>query len=255
MLIFILLVLFPAPQVSKVDLITGVPGAEFYLDSNFVAITDGNGNLTMESLPEGTFNLAIKKQGYSPYSGSFTIHEGEAKVLQPVLQKLEQPQDSEARNSATPYSSRPSVEKSSIADRSRNPAGDPSPLLAVSFPTAKSAGKRPTVQTSEEEPHGSSLLPLLAALFAAAFLALGFWILRELIRPLEAAADLEDPQSSVSSPSRPLPQFLEELKRREELLKAGFVSSRFPDPDVQSMKEKEVVIVLPKEAFRYEEDK
>lgn len=75
------------------------------------------------------------------------------------------------------------------------------------------------------------------------------------IPPLDIASDIETPQPPTDASNRPDPEFIEELRRREELLNAGFVGNNPRVVDKESMKEKEVVIVLPKEAFRYEEDK
>jgi hypothetical protein len=88
MLILFLLLFLPIPeQNSTVVISTGVPGAEFYLDANFVATTDKDGTLKIENFPAGTFNFTVKKQGYKTDSGSFTVVEGESKLLQLVLEK------------------------------------------------------------------------------------------------------------------------------------------------------------------------
>ena len=73
--------------------------------------------------------------------------------------------------------------------------------------------------------------------------------------PLDTVSDIDTPQQPTDASNRPDPEFIEELRRREELMNAGFVGSNPRVIDQESMKEKEVVIVLPKEAFRYEEDK
>ena len=57
--------------------------------------------------------------------------------------------------------------------------------------------------------------------------------------------------------ARTAPALVEELKRKEDLIKAGFVGTKANQFDRQAVagKEKEIVIVLPKEAYRYEEEK
>ena len=75
------------------------------------------------------------------------------------------------------------------------------------------------------------------------------------ITAMEAPAEAEQEEPPADVSVRPAPEFIEELKRREELINAGFVGSKPQVVDPDTMKEKEVVIELPKEAFRYEEDK
>lgn len=57
--------------------------------------------------------------------------------------------------------------------------------------------------------------------------------------------------------ARTAPAFVEELKRKEDLIKAGFIGTKTNQFDRQAIagKEKEIVIVLPKEAYHYEEEK
>ena len=74
------------------------------------------------------------------------------------------------------------------------------------------------------------------------------------VKPADVAVEALDPEPQGSSPNRLDLPFIEQLKRREELLNAGFVASQ-PRAVNQETMEKDVVIVLPKEAFRYEADK
>jgi hypothetical protein len=50
---------------------------------------------------------------------------------------------------------------------------------------------------------------------------------------------------------------LDELRRREESMKAGFAARKKSEIDLEEVRqrEKEIVVVLPKDAHKYEEDK
>ena len=259
MVILFLLALFAFPQQSsKVVLNTGVPEAEFYLDATYVAATDKNGTLTMEDFPAGTFKFTIKKQGYKTFDGSFSIREGEAKLLQPVLEKLEVPKKAKEQTPEGPRRLKPPAEKSSTADVILPVVEETPPTPAPEPPSSQSAGTEAVKQIPQQKPEDSALLPVLFFLIAAVLIIVGSWIWKRKRKPIPfpgAIIDIEDPKTTGNGSNRPEPPFIEELKRREEQLKAGFVGNRSPHIDPKSMKEKEVVIVLPKDAYRYEDDK
>lgn len=259
MLKFILLLLMTAPQQGgKVILNAGIPEADFYLDGNFVAATDDKGMLIMENFPAGSFSYSVEKKGYSTFKGSFTIGEGETKLLEPALQKMQQPEERR---------------KQTDSPRKAPPAADPAqsavPLQQVlkEVPqsiTGDTFEKKPVATQSETQsaPGGEGFNPLRflgLVLPAIALILLAAIILRRKRRePLFAnmGADFEpDIQPpSAEAPNRPDPGFIEALRRREELMNAGYVPGKSRNTTAETMKEKEVVIVLPKEAFRVEDD-
>jgi hypothetical protein len=255
MRILMLLIFLQIPeQNSKVVISTGVPGAEFYLDANFVATTDKNGMLTMENFPAGSFNYTLKKPGYETCSGSFTVREGEVKRLQPVFEKLKSP-PGPAKKSAGPPDEKPVRPRSTTVPARVDP--NPPPISSADFRPAET----PLGNVQEGVPEPSSLsLPALALLCVIVLSTLGIWMWKKQgdsapdVRPMEPVPELTDPEPQEMAANRPEPPFIEELKRREELMNAGFVASQ-PRAVSRDGKGKEVVIVLPKEAFRYEEDK
>lgn len=261
MVILILLALFALPQQSsKVVVNTGVPEAEFFLDATFIAATDQNGTLTMEDFPAGTFKFTIKKRGYKAYNGSFTIREGEAKLLQPVLEKLEIPDRTERQTPIIPSRSELPVKQTHKADTIPPVAEMNPPIPLTEFPSNEAAEPQPVKQIPQRKPKGSLILPVLAFLIATVLLVSGLWSWKKRQKAQQkpfpdSIVDIEDPEFQSGSLNRPEPLFIEQLKRREEQLKAGFVGNRSPHINPESMKEKEVVIVLPKDAYRYEEDK
>ncbi len=261
MLILILLLIMPvAEQGGKVVLNAGVPEAEFYLDANFVAATDGNGTLTMENFPAGSFSYSIKKKGYKTYNGSFSIREGEDKALSPILEKIIEPAQPAAKIPKETRPAKSSVAKSRIAGKFSSSAAHRTQAQIKSPPPTAPVGNQAPAQPSPDESGDSLSILIPVVLFATGLSALGIWIwkMRRASPPIPA---MDEPveseiQELPGDPSiRPAPEFIEELKRREELINAGFVQSKPRIVDQEAMKEKEVVIVLPKEAFRYEEDK
>jgi hypothetical protein len=272
MFILILALLMSVPQQnSKVILSTGVAGAEFYLDANFVDTTDKNGTLTMENFPAGSFNYSIKKQGYKTYSGSFVLREAETKVLHPALEKIAEIKPPEARPSpeklreAKVHKKRlqatPEPAGSTPAAETQNQRNQPPPAPAPVSPELQPPGDGtdPSSQTDE-----SPSFPFLPVIFAAGLLGIAIWIWASRRNQADEPAPIpaqkyeepheaEIPESAGTAAGKMPPQFLEELRHKEELINAGFVENR-RQPD-QGTNEKEVVIVLPKEAFRYEEDK
>jgi hypothetical protein len=259
MLILFALVFSPPPT-SKVVLNTGIAEAEFYLDETFVAATDQNGILTMEDFPAGTFKYTIKKRGYKTYNDTFTIHDGETKLLHPVLEKLEIPMVPEKQISQAPRRSKFAA-KTQDVDGNARPTAKETAAISVQEPHSnKPAVAQPAPEAPRENPGGASLSLILVFVIAAGLLALCLWIWRRIrnAEPMhfpEAITDVDDLETPAGSLNRPELPFIEELKRREEQLEAGFVGNRPLHLESESMKEKEVVIVLPKDAYRYEEDK
>jgi hypothetical protein len=261
MLILILLLLLPVPQQGgKVILSVGIPEAEFYLDANFVSITDKNGTLVMENFPAGSFNFSVSKKGYKQYNGSFTIREGEDKQLSLTLEKTAQTEKPSGQTRENSGAIKSFAEKPRNADNSP-PASllPPPPPKQSAAATAPAARPSPAPHSNDEPDDGSTVL-ILIILLASGTTALGIWIWKMKHAPAKIPAVVEPPEiENEQSPGdislRPAPEFIEELKRREELMNAGFVGNKPRGADQEASKEKEIVIVLPKEAFRYEEDK
>jgi hypothetical protein len=261
MLTLILLPLTSFPeQGGKVVLNAGVPEAEFYLDANFVAATDTNGTLIMENFPAGSFSLSIVKKGYKTYTGSFSISEGEHKVLSPIMERIGHAGKPSAMAAENLPDTRPLVPRSHIEPKAASAAEE------IQLPPTQTASAdvrspdQPAGQAPEKEslPFSRSLVLIIS--FAAISLAAVILIMKRKRRdaqipPLDINRAMEDPNPPNDIPNRPEPEFIGELRRREELLNAGFVGNKPRIPDQESMREKEVVIVLPKEAFRFEDDK
>ena len=261
MMMLILLLLMPVPQQGgKVILNVGVPEAEFYLDANFVAVTDKNGMLTMENFPSGSFSYSITKKGYKTYNGSFSIQEGEDKNLTLTLEKT-----SEAEKPDGQVGARSDIGKSSY-EQPRRPVTPPPAVthrLPAPNPSTESVipltGPEPE-QASSDESDDTLPVVVFIVLLAIGISAFGilFWKMKHVraqIPVVEEPPEIETEESPADIAGRPAPEFIEELKRREELMNAGFVGSKPRNGDPEQSKEKEIVIVLPKEAFRYEEDK
>ncbi len=261
MVILLLLALFLSPQQnSKVVVNTGVRDAEFYLDATFVGATDKSGSFTMEGFPAGTFNYIIKKRGYKTYKGSFTLLEGESQLIQPVMEKLDAPPAPEEPTPRPQRSIKPVGKKSSARDNARPVAKMMPPPAAPNSQPGDSVPQTPGTQAPQEKESATSFVLLPVFVILAGLIALGLWIWRrkrdsEDMPMPEEIPDGEEPVALPSGTILPEPLFIEELKRREEQLKAGFVGNNPPHIDRELMKDKEVVIVLPKEAYRYEEDK
>jgi hypothetical protein len=261
MMILILLLLLPVPQQGgKVIVNVGVPGAEFYLDANFVSVTDKNGTLTMENFPPGSFNFSVSKKGYKQFSGSFTIREGEDKQLSLTLEKIAQAEKPSGQTRENSGTLKPFAEKPRNADNSPPAAALPPPPLKQSAAATAPAVRPSPAPPSNDEPDDASTVLILIILLAIGSAALGIWIwkmkhARSKIPAVVEPPEIENEQSPGDISIRPAPEFIEELKRREELMNAGFVGNKPRTTDQESSKEKEIVIVLPKEAFRYEEDK
>jgi hypothetical protein len=147
------------------------------------------------------------------------------------------------------------------AQRSGKPSGKQANIdgatPSISAPMPASPATAKPVQEESQEP---AVLPVIALLCAVALLIFGFLIwkrrgdMAEIPIP-DTSEETDNPEPQANMSNRPEPSFIEDLKRSEELLKAGFVANQSRTAHPEMMKEKEVVIVLPKEAFRYEEDK
>lgn len=259
-MLILFLLMSASDQGGRVVLNAGVPGAEFYLDGNFVAVTDENGMLIMETFPAGSFSYSVVKRGYKTFKGSFSIRNGEARQLSPIMEKIRETAEPDQRVDGSSRGSRPPVKNKQILHNSRNPLEE-----VRSAPVQRTSATEhiadPTAgPVAAEESRAPSQLSVIILLFVAAALGAGIWIwirkrTNARMPPAEALSELDTSQPPTDVTNRPDPEFIEELRRREELMNAGFVSSNPRVIDQQSMKEKEVVIVLPKEAFRYEDDK
>lgn len=247
---------------GKVVVRTGVPGAKFYLDGNFVDLTDANGNLKMEGFPSGSFRYSVRKEGYHAADGSFTIAEGEAKTIEVTLKPVEGPRKTSNPSPRTQAARR----EEKAATRTAAPA-DATPSAPPAFVTEAKPTSPPVqhpVQRHVEE-YSSPVVWLLGVVLAiGTALALTVWNLRQKKNRLKPGLPFEAPILSTDEPlaegapqtsATAPPEFLEELKRREEMMKAGIVETRPREMDRMKQREKEIVIVLPKEAYRIEEEK
>lgn len=259
MLKLILFLVITVPQQGgKVILNAGVPEADFYLDGNFVAVTDDKGMLTMENFPAGSFSYSIVKKGYSAFKGSFTVGEGETRLLAPTLEKAQQPEEPtkgiDASHKASPVKDTPKSAAPLQQVLKEAPQGQAEDAAARE-PVAASSES----QSAQEEEKPNPLPFLGLVLPAAALLLLAAAILKRRRREPALPHLAIDPDPEIPPPAdaanRPDPEFIEALKRREELINAGYVAGKSRITAAESMKEKEVVIVLPKEAFRVEDDK
>jgi hypothetical protein len=233
---------------TKVVIQTEAPAADVYLDGNFVAKTDTHGRLPIENLPPGTFRFAVKKEGYQPYDGSFQIVEGESQTVQAQLRRSETTRRLET----------PSHAKKRQPEAKTLPPGN-----AAGVPSQEPPSKQitrdavPAAAVSDHWP--STSLSVSAAL--AVILAIVFLFIKRRTRhiPMESPPpdpmDSDDESAGIPAPRiKPLPEFVDQLKRREELIQAGFSSIKAGERDYIDKREKEIVIVLPKEAYTSEEE-
>jgi hypothetical protein len=126
-------------------------------------------------------------------------------------------------------------------------------LLALFFPAAEN---KAAIQTGAPAVEGPWLLVIL--IITAASVAL-LWTVISIVKrrnrriPMKSAQvdpmPLDgDPSSAPVSMIKPLPEFVDRLKRREELMELG------SQPINNAKREKEVVIILPKEAYTSKEE-
>ena len=242
-------------QQGKVVVQAGLAGAEFYLDGNLVAKTDENGALTMESFPAGSFKFLVKKEGYKPYEGSFKIGEGESKLLRVQLSKIK------IEGVAPPP--KPALEATvtkTRSARSKPDAADKTEIKLPPSPPTKPAPAQAPQQTASASSNEVSISLWPWIFLIAAVLAGGgywFWHRKGRIQQLPPPFIEENPEEPAPQAPKPAPEFIDELRRKEELLNAGFVGEKRREINLGQVrqKEKDIVIVLPKEAYRYEEDK
>ena len=242
-------------QQGKVVVQAGVAGAEVYLDGNFAAKTDEHGTLTMESFPSGSFKFLVKKEGYKPYEGSFKIGEGESKLLQVQLSKIK------IEGVAPP--AKPALEATVTKTRSARSKPDAADKTAIKPPPSPPAKPAPTPAPQQTATTSSNEAPvsfwpwvfLIAALLAGG--GYWFWSRKVRISELPPPFIVENAEEPLAQAPKPAPDFIDELRRKEEFLNAGFVGEKRREIDLGQVrqKEKDIVIVLPKDAYRYEEDK
>jgi hypothetical protein len=242
--IFLLALALPAAE-NKVVIQTEAPAADVYLDGNFVAKTDILGNLPMENLPPGTFRFTVKKNGYQPFDGSFQMIEGESKIVQVQLSRIPARQSSEI----LPPVKKPYAEAKTPPPESLTTWKPPEKTPPPAVPIAAA----PVETKAAEDPWSSTTLMVTAA--TAALLWIGIVIVKRRTRripmespQLEQVPPDDDLPDIPASRIKPPPEFVNQLKRREELMEAGFL------PINSAKREKEVVIVLPKEAYTSKEE-
>lgn len=87
----------------------------------------------------------------------------------------------------------------------------------------------------------------------------GYWVLqrkgplRMVLLPLRK----EKPEEPVVQNPKAAPEFIDELRKREESMKSEFAAAKKREIDREEIrqKEKEIVVVLPENSHKYEEDK
>jgi hypothetical protein len=237
--IFLLALVFPAAE-NKVVIQAEAPAADVYLDGNFVAKTSTHGNLSMKNLTPGTYRFTVKKNGYQPYDGSFQMIAGESKIVQVQLSRVQAPQSSEI---LSPVKNPQAEEKTPppVSSTTRNP------------PEAVPGAAAPAETKAAADPWFSVILIVTAA--STALLWVGLTIVKRRTRriPMESVQLDQmppdgDPSGIPVSMIKPLPEFVNRLKRREALMESEFLPSK------SAKREKEVVIVLPKEAYTSKEE-
>jgi|GEM_PF-2804226 len=255
-LIFFLALLVFSPEAAKVVIETSVPEADFFLDGNLVAKTDARGSLTIENFPAGSFRFSIKKEGYLPYEGSFTVTEGKSDTIRVHLLPIEPASadaaDRRAQAPGNPSSvqNRPLEGKTPAPGAARAvPATSPPP--AAPKRAAKTVAPAGEMQAAENETNDFSAVLWTIAAGLVILLVLVFMITRRRPRqvPMEPQPEsmevVEEPAGVPLPRMKQPPEFVDQLRRREELIQAGLVSVK---------PAKEVVIVLPKEAYTSSEE-
>ncbi len=249
MLTVLLLLAITVPQQGKVVVQTGVADAEFYLDGTFVSRTDPKGTLVMESFPAGSFKYAVRKDGYKPYEGAFTLGEGESKLLEVSLVR-----GRETQPLAESGKSGPSVERSRRAEKKpSSPAFVPTAAKPAAMPANKPPAPNPPQPAASDNEAPSAWLWVTIAALALA--GAGYWFRSRGESPHQApdASPVAEEKTTAESERtpKPAPEFIDELRRREELMNAGFIGDkrRSIDRDKVGQREKEIVIVLPKDDY------
>jgi len=255
--IFLLTLAIYGVDQTSVRIEVGVPGADFYVDGNFVHQTDAHGNLQMGDFPPGAFRFAVKKDGYLTYHGSFYLAEGESKTIH-VLLLRPPPPSKKAESSLLNHQAGPTV----------TPLGNNRTLAS-----SKEEAARPLKQAPEEiavaarprvipTTEGNSSAAVWAIpLGLAVLLFLGLIIRQQIARRTPTEPSIEqvpvvaEPAWSAEPKIKHVPEFIEKLKRQEELVKAGFATVKHSDDVTINKREKETVIVLPKDAYTSEEEK
>jgi hypothetical protein len=239
--IFLLALISPAEQ-NKVVLQTEAPAADVYLDGNLVAKTNADGSLQMENLPSGTFRFMVEKEGYLPYDGSFQIEEGESKVIQVQLSRIELPQSAEIPSPVK----KPQAQKKIPPPESTTARQPPEPIP----PEAVIATVAPDETIAAPDSWLSEIL--IFSIASVALLWFGISLVRRRTRRIpmnspqfELPPDC-DPSDIPAARIKPPPDFVDQLKRREELITSGFAPI--------NAQRKDVVIVLPKEAYTSKEE-
>lgn len=230
--------LFGADQ-SKVLIEVGVPGADFYLDGNFVQQTDAHGNLQMEDFPPGAFRFTVKKDGYQTYHGSFSLAEGESKNIHVLLRQIiPQPKGTASR------APKQVAESTKLSPGGNGDVASLKEEPSKPIPEEIAVAARPIRTQAADGNFAIWAIPFGLAVL----LFLGFIIRQQKARRTRIEPPIE--QMPVS-----IPGFIESLKRQDELTKAGFVKVKALDAADIDKREKEIVIVLPKEAYTSEEEK
>jgi hypothetical protein len=236
-------------QQGKVTVKTGLPGAEFYLDGTFVAKTDAGGSLVLENFPAGTFKYEVRKNGYASQAGGFELGEGQARTILITLKAVEPPAPPpKAAESPGSVAVRPPKPKKITTENAGN--------TITPAPAAGPIERPASAEAEAKEEDSGTVAGWVAGILVLCAAAGGyFWWKQRGVPPPMDEHPMEEFQAEeapgvprVQAEPKAAPEFLADLRRKEERINAGFVDVKPRDT------EKEIVIVLPKEAYRYEDE-
>lgn len=83
--VFCLITTVSAFEHGKLLLRSNLEGAEVYLDDSFLAETSSQRRLLVEELPEGTYTVMVRKEGYTAFRRAITLTAGQTVTLRAVL--------------------------------------------------------------------------------------------------------------------------------------------------------------------------
>ncbi|MBI1747983.1 MAG: PEGA domain-containing protein [Acidobacteria bacterium] len=288
---------------------TNVEGAEVYLQGTRLDKTNRQGRLLIEQVPEGTYQVQLRKDGYEDYRSDITVTaKKETQVLHVRLRSLtmatprQLPQDKPTKRTKAALHNRPARRPSPKAvtpPQALRPYEPLKPSDSAGVLPTDTGATAPIVLNSPGVPvrhelasspfarHGLLLATVIAGIGVAWLLA-WLWHTRRarpiMVTPVdplnqdlltlraEATSGSAAYYSSESnrergpaarthlsmtcSERRSHPQgFMRHLRRKEELIEAGFIPTSIkPDSPGARNKAAGSIIEVTKEEYRYEEN-